>query len=116
VDDNEDAARTLADILELLGHEVEIAPDGETGIARARELRPDVVVCDLGLPDVDGFEVARRLRADGALGATRLIALSGYGQPEDKRRAAEAGFERHFTRPAPLDELAGAVAASGSRT
>ncbi|HET8541123.1 MAG TPA: PAS domain-containing protein [Anaeromyxobacter sp.] len=109
VDDNADAARMLADVLELLGHEVSVAADGTTGIALARELRPDVVICDLGLPDVDGYEVARTLRSDEALRSTRLIALSGYGQPEDKQRAREAGFEAHLTRPAPLDALAAAL-------
>ncbi len=110
VDDNADAACTLADVLGLLGHEVSIAPDGATGILRARELRPDMVICDLGLPDVDGYTVARTLREDASLQSTRLIALSGYGQPEDKQRALQAGFERHFTRPAPLDALAALLA------
>jgi PAS domain S-box-containing protein len=105
VDDNEDAARTLADVLELFGHEVWIAPDGGTGIERARELRPDVVICDVGLPDVSGYEVAKTLRRDEALRSIRLIALSGYGYPEDKRKAREAGFEMHLTRPVPLETL-----------
>jgi two-component system CheB/CheR fusion protein len=106
IDDNADAAQTLADVLEVLGHEVAIAADGRSGIARARELRPEVVICDLGLPGVNGYDVARALRQDEALRTTRLIALSGYGMPEDKQRAIEAGFETHLTRPAPLDQLA----------
>ncbi|HET9598188.1 MAG TPA: ATP-binding protein [Anaeromyxobacteraceae bacterium] len=110
IDDNADAARTLADVLELLGHEVSIAADGASGIALARETRPDVVICDLGLPDVSGYDVARTLRSDDALRSTRLIALSGYGQPEDKRRAKDAGFEEHFTRPAPVEDLAATLA------
>ena len=105
IDDNADAAQTLADVLGLFGHEVTIAPNGLAGTARARELLPDVVICDLGLPDVDGYEVARALRADGALRAVRLIALSGYGMAEDKDRALKAGFEAHLTRPASLETL-----------
>ena len=105
VEDNEDAADTLAEIVALGGHRVRIARDGRSGIALARELRPDVVLCDIGLPDVSGLDVARALRADPALRATRLVALSGYAQPEDRRRAAEAGFDAHLAKPAPLAEI-----------
>jgi CheY-like chemotaxis protein len=97
-------------VLTLDGHEVAVARTGRAGIALAREQRPDVVVCDLGLPDIDGYEVARVLRADEALRSTRLIALSGYAQPEDIERAREAGFEAHLPKPAPLDDLAGLLA------
>ena len=68
-------------------------------------MRPDVVLCDLGLPDVDGYEVARTLRAEPALARTMLFALSGYAQPEDRARAAEAGFDAHLAKPAPVEEL-----------
>ncbi len=114
IDDNADAAETLRDILESFGHEVAMAPDGTSGMERARDIRPDVVICDLGLPDVSGYEVARALRRDPALGSIRLIALSGYGYPEDKQRSLEAGFEVHFTRPAQLEELAAAIVGSSS--
>jgi PAS domain S-box-containing protein len=110
IDDNVDSGRTLADVLELGGHEVHLARDGSSGIALARELKPDVVICDVGLPDVDGYEIARTLRADGSLASTRLVALSGYAQPEDKERAREAGFDAHLSKPAPLDELAALLA------
>jgi two-component system CheB/CheR fusion protein len=105
IEDNLDAARTLADVLAFEGHEVTVARSGGAGIAIAREQRPDVVVCDLGLPDLDGYEVARILRKDEALRSTRLIALSGYAQPEDIERAKEAGFDAHLPKPAPLDQL-----------
>jgi signal transduction histidine kinase len=111
VEDNADAAQSLEDLLALLGHEVWTAPDGATGIARARALRPDVVLCDIGLPDMDGYAVARALRAPGdPLAGTHLVALSGYAQPEDQERAREAGFERHVPKPPQpeqLDELLG---------
>jgi CheY-like chemotaxis protein len=100
-----DAARTLADVLELEGHRVRIARDGNTGIALARELKPDVVFCDIGLPDVDGYEVARTLREDESLHSMRLVALSGYAQPEDKERARESGFDAHLAKPSPMTEL-----------
>jgi two-component system CheB/CheR fusion protein len=106
VDDNADAAESLADVLQLDGHRVEVARDGRAAIARARELRPDVVLCDVGLPDLDGYAVARAIRADPALRATRLVALSGYAQPEDRERAREAGFDAHLAKPPRLDELA----------
>src|SRR5512141_1907249 len=86
IEDNVDAGDSLADVLELSGHRVLVARDGISGIAKAHEVRPDIVLCDIGLPDVDGYEVARRIRADPSLGTTRLIALSGYAQPEDRER------------------------------
>jgi len=113
IEDNADAARTLADVLELEGHEVTVAHDGTSGVALAHELRPDVVICDLGLPDLDGYEVGRLLRRDVSLHATRLIALSGYAQPEDVERAREAGFEVHLPKPAPLDRLDSLLGAGG---
>jgi len=115
VEDNVDAAQTIAEVLRMEGHRVHIATDGLSGIMRARELKPEVVVCDIGLPDMDGYEVARELRRDAALRSTRLIALSGYAQPEDRERAREAGFEAHLGKPAPLDELKKIVEAGRPR-
>jgi CheY-like chemotaxis protein len=115
VEDNEDAAETLADVLSLEGHHVQIARDGSSGIAMARALEPDVVLCDIGLPDVDGYAVARTLRGEPALRATRLVALSGYAQPEDKLRARDAGFDGHVSKPPALGELS-ALVARGRRT
>ena len=105
IDDNADVADTMHDILELIGHDVRIASDGQSGIAAAIELAPDVVLCDIGLPDIDGYEVARQLRAVPALHDTILVALSGYGRPEDRERAIQAGFSSLVTKPATLDIL-----------
>ncbi|MGC4065107.1 MAG: PAS domain S-box protein [Polyangiaceae bacterium] len=106
IEDNADAADSLRDALQLDEHEVEVAYDGPTGLARAREFQPDVVLCDIGLPGMDGFQVARAFRADEGLKRTSLVALSGYALPEDLRRAAEAGFERHLAKPPSLEKLA----------
>jgi PAS domain S-box-containing protein len=106
VDDNLDAAQSLADVLALGGHRVHVAGDGASGVALARATLPDLVLCDIGLPDVDGYEVARTLRADASLRATRLVAVSGYAQPEDRARALAAGFEAHLAKPVALDRLA----------
>jgi CheY-like chemotaxis protein/two-component sensor histidine kinase len=106
IEDDPDAGDTLADVLSMRGHRVRVARDGRTGIALARELRPDMVLCDIGLPDVDGHEVARTLRAEPALAAVRLVALSGYAFPEDRERSARAGFDEHLPKPPSLDRLA----------
>jgi signal transduction histidine kinase len=107
VDDNRDAAQTLAELLELIGHAPATAHDGASALDMLRDFEPDVVLLDIGLPDINGYEVARRIRAMGA-GSPRLVALTGWGQPDDKRRAAEAGFDAHWTKPvdpAKLEEI-----------
>jgi two-component system CheB/CheR fusion protein len=109
IEDNADAAQTLADVLQLEGHRAHVASDGRSGLARARELHPEVIVCDLGLPDLDGYEVARAIRRDGSLRGTRLVALSGYAQPEDRERARSAGFDAHLAKPATPEAVARAV-------
>jgi PAS domain S-box-containing protein len=98
IEDHPDAAESLSDALTIAGHKVTVAHDGETGIRRALELRPDVVVCDIGLPCLDGYAVARTLRGAGL--QALLIALSGYAQPDDVSRAKEAGFDAHLAKPA----------------
>ncbi|HZW90985.1 MAG TPA: ATP-binding protein [Myxococcaceae bacterium] len=105
VEDNRDGAQMLADVLASEGHQVHLAPDGRTALAVARRLTPDVVLCDIGLPDMDGYALAHALRKEPALAHTRLIALSGYAQREDRARAQEAGFEAHLVKPADLGEL-----------
>jgi CheY-like chemotaxis protein len=106
IEDNRDAAESMAALLELTGHEVTVAHDGTEGVARARLIQPEVVVCDIGLPGgLDGYAVARALRADPELAGCRLIALTGYGQEEDQRRAREAGFDVHLTKPADPEVL-----------
>ncbi len=105
IEDNADAARTLAKLLMRYGHEVTTAYHGPAGLESARALRPEVVLCDLGLPEMDGYEVARTLRSDPATQSIRLIAVSGYGQDEDRRRSEEAGFDLHLTKPVDPSEL-----------
>jgi signal transduction histidine kinase/CheY-like chemotaxis protein len=105
IEDNVDAAQTLADVLELSGHRVRLAYDGTSGIQMALELKPQVVLCDIGLPDVNGYEVARTLRSDPSLRSTRLIAVTGYAQYEDKQKAIDAGFDAHLTKPPDVDKL-----------
>jgi PAS domain S-box-containing protein len=106
IEDNPDAAQSLKDLLELRGHTVEIAGNGALGLEAARTSRPDVVLCDIGLPGLNGFEVGRALRADPQLAGTRLIGLSGYAQPEDIAKAKAAGFDLHLKKPVDPDDLA----------
>jgi PAS domain S-box-containing protein len=105
IEDNVDAANSLRDVLKLNQHHVEVAHDGLAGLAKAREFKPDVVLCDIGLPGMSGFEVARAFRADESLGKTLLVALSGYALPEDRQQAAEAGFHHHLAKPPSLKKL-----------
>lgn len=105
IEDNADAARTLAKLLKRYGHVVEMAHDGVAGLEAARSGKPEVVLCDLGLPEMDGYEVARALRTDPATESIRLIAVSGYGQDEDRRHSEEAGFDLHLTKPVDPVEL-----------
>jgi len=105
IEDNLDAAESLAELLALAGHQVELASDGPEGLAKAHELRPDLVLCDIGLPGMDGYEVAQTLRADEALRGTYLVALSGYALPQDIERARYAGFDSHLAKPPSLDRL-----------
>ena len=104
VDDNADGADSLADVVRMLGHVAEVAYDGPTAIEKARANPPDVVLCDVGLPGMSGYELARILRATGARRA-RLVAVTGYAQPEDLRAAAEAGFDRHLAKPTSIEDL-----------
>ena len=114
IEDHEDAAESLALLLTLVGHQAEVAFDAGEGLEKARRSRPEVVLCDIGLPGaLDGYAVARALRADPELRAVYLIALTGYGQEEDRRRALEAGFDAHLTKPADLDALRRLLASAG---
>ena len=99
VDDNVDAARTLAELLALDGHETHVAHDGPSAVESARRLRPGVVILDIGLPGFSGLEVARRLREESSLSGLLLIALSGWVQAEDLARSREAGFDHHLAKP-----------------
>jgi signal transduction histidine kinase/CheY-like chemotaxis protein len=111
IEDNHDTAESLREVLELGGFSVQVAHDGPSGVAAARAQRPQVILCDIGLPgQMDGYEVARAIRADPSLRAVRLIALTGYGQQEDRHRADQAGFDSHVTKPADPRALLGLVA------
>jgi two-component system CheB/CheR fusion protein len=103
IEDNEDSAATLRDVLEMDGHQVLVALDGKSGIEMAMEARPDVVLCDIGLPGLDGYEVARRLRA--ADSPALLVAVTGYASPEDVKRAEDAGFHHHVAKPPDMERL-----------
>ena len=105
VEDHEDSAEALGHLLRRRGHETFVARDGIRGLEDARALRPDVVLLDIGLPGLDGYEVARRLRENGNAAGVLLVAVSGYGQEADRRRSSEAGFDHHLVKPVKLEEL-----------
>ena len=106
IEDHEDAAESLTMYLELKGHTVHVARDGVTGVDLASRVGPDVILCDLGLPgDMDGIAVAKAIRARPELRDTHLIALTGYGQARDRKRTAQAGFDRHLLKPVDLARL-----------
>jgi PAS domain S-box-containing protein len=99
VEDNRDAANSLRTLLHLLGHQAAVAYTGPEGVELARDWRPDVVLCDIGLPGLDGYGVAGELRHNPVTAGTRLIAITGYGEEADRQRAREAGFDHHLTKP-----------------
>src|SRR6202035_1696475 len=99
VDDNVDAAESLAMLLRLWGHEVAVAHDGPGALRAAETQPPEVALLDIGLPGMDGYELARRLRPQPGLERTVLVALTGWGQEEDRRRSQEAGFDHHLVKP-----------------
>jgi len=105
IEDNVDAADSLGEALELSDHEVEVAYSGSEGLEKAYRFKPNVVLCDIGLPGMDGYEVARAFRSDETLKRTYLVALSGYALPDDLERAANAGFDRHLAKPPSLEKL-----------
>ena len=98
VEDNADARRSLALLLKLVGHEVVVAENGHTAIAAAAERAPDVALIDIGLPDCDGYQVARHIR-QACKNRVYLVALTGYSQPEDRQRALDSGFDTHLVKP-----------------
>jgi len=105
VEDNEDIRETLKDLLVMCGHEVDVAEDGERGIQLVLDRKPDIALIDIGLPGLDGYHVARALRDRQPGRETRLIALTGYGQPDDRKKALEAGFDAHLVKPVDLERL-----------
>ena len=115
IDDNVDTARVMAKLLKLLGHEVKISHDGPEGIETARDFRPSFVLLDIGLPGMDGYEVAAQLRREVCCKESVIIAVSGYGQDEDRRRSKEAGFHHHLIKPLDHDALITLLATSTTR-
>jgi two-component system, chemotaxis family, CheB/CheR fusion protein len=105
VDDNVDAARSLAMLLKLSGHDVHTVHDGPAALEVIGEFQPDVIFLDIGLPGLDGYEIARRLRSMPEIEDVLLLALTGYGQEEDRRRSFEAGFDHHLVKPVDLGTL-----------
>ena len=106
VEDNEDVAEMLGMLLELKGHEVDVAPTGDRGLEMLRKDNADLVLCDIGLPGMSGYEFARAVRADQDLHGLALVALTGYGEPNARQRSADAGFDAHLTKPVDVDRLA----------
>jgi CheY-like chemotaxis protein len=99
VDDNRNQARTLARLLEAMGHEAVVAYDGATALELAAEFHPDVALVDIGLPGMSGYEVARRMREQPQFRDMLLVAQTGWGRDEDRQRATEAGFNYHLVKP-----------------
>lgn len=100
VDDNVDAAELMARALVMMGHEAEVVVDGPSALSRAASFQPDVVLLDIGLPVMDGYEVARRLKRE--IPTAYIVAVTGYGQASDEERSREAGFDRHVVKPVEL--------------
>jgi CheY-like chemotaxis protein len=115
VDDNRDAAQALATLLELMRHDVRVANDGAEALRMAELHRPELVLLDIGMPGMDGYEVARRLRGLPCTATARIVALSGYGQASDKMRSAQAGFDDHLVKPVEPDKLEEMVEALARR-
>jgi CheY-like chemotaxis protein len=112
VDDNVDAADLVVATLSALGHEAVAAHDGPSALGLATRLRPHVAILDIGLPVMDGYELARRIRALPELHGTRLVALTGYGTDSDRARSLEAGFDEHLVKPLALERLEAVLEAS----
>jgi CheY-like chemotaxis protein len=106
VDDNRDAAASLAMLLQLTGNETEVAFDGPHAIDLAAHFKPEVILLDIGLPGLNGYEVARRIRQEAWGKDCKLIAVTGWGQLEDRQRSQEAGFDAHLVKPVDHDALA----------
>jgi CheY-like chemotaxis protein len=114
VDDNRDAAESLEMLLQLLGYDSRAACNGREALALAPEYRPDIVLIDLGMPGMDGYEVARALRAMAGFDEVLLVALTGYGSEEDRRLTRDAGIDRHLIKPVDLAALQSVLATPGT--
>src|SRR3954471_14436827 len=109
VDDNADAAETLAELLQLLGYETRTAGEADGAIRQIDAFRPQLALFDIGLPGADGYELARRVRSRPDGDAIRLVALTGYGQESDRARAMEARFDEHLVKPVAIDDLTSVI-------
>jgi len=114
VEDNRDSAESLRLMLEIYGYEVRVAYSGPHGVQEAKQYRPDVVICDIGLPGLDGYGVARKLRDSPTTAKARLIALTAYGHEECRERSCEAGFEQHLVKPVDPNVLLGVLNSSNT--
>jgi CheY-like chemotaxis protein len=112
VDDDAEGREALRALLEVWGHQVEVAENGERGLELTLKARPDVVLLDLGMPDLDGYEVARRIRAAPGGDKPFIVALTGWGRVEDHRRARAAGFDTYILKPADVDHLQALLASA----
>ena len=112
VDDSVDAAEAMSMLLETLGHEVRVMHDGPSALAMVDDFTPDVVILDIGLPGMDGFEVAREMRTRAVTKTALLIALTGYGADSDKQKARDAGFDHHLVKPVSFTAIETVIAAS----
>jgi len=112
VDDNVDSVESLAMLLRMMGHEVETASDGASGLEKAATFKPDVAILDIGLPKVNGYEVARQIREQQWSKNVTLVALTGWGQEQHRRRSEESGFNHHLTKPVEFDVLQEILAAA----
>jgi CheY-like chemotaxis protein len=105
VDDSPDSAESLAVLLQYLGYDVRTALDGLEALSTAEEFKPDLMLLDIGLPKLNGYEVAKRVRAQPYGAKMKIVALTGWGQDEDIRRSMEAGFDRHLVKPVNVADL-----------
>jgi len=115
-DDNVDLAESFAELLCALGHEVEVVNDGAAAVAAARINLPDIALLDIGMPHLNGYQVAQALRADPATRGIRLVAITGWGQEADRLQAKAAGFDLHLVKPVAPEKLASVLASLGAGT
>lgn len=115
VDDNQDAAESLGVLLEVMGHEVHIAYDGEQALEMATALEPDVVLMDINLPKLNGYDAAQQMRTIESMRGATLVALTGWGQGEHRQRSLNAGFDHHLVKPVGLEDLEALLARAGRR-
>jgi CheY-like chemotaxis protein len=115
IEDNHDAAKSAQMLLHLEGHDVRVASTALTGLESARTFQPQVILCDIGLPEIDGYQVVRTIREDADLSSTYVIALTGYGRQKDQQQALDAGFDLHLTKPIDYAGLRRALALANSK-